>query len=174
MRKRLGTVLAIGVAFGLVGSGAAVAQVAGEYDGLSADGQSISITVAFDSGTGFYQITSATVWYNAMCSGLGTGYFVNEGLGWGPGTELSDTTNQMTYAGNEENILANLRYHKLTNSFSGSIDTRLGALVPNGAARPTHVMKCESDWQPLSLSYTGPARVPPPAKGTVVHLTAKN
>jgi hypothetical protein len=172
MSKKLGAALAFGLTCGLLGGGAASAQVAGEYDGLSADGQSISITVAFDSGTGFYQIIGATVWYNAMCSGLGTGFFVDEGLGWGPGTELSDTTNDMVFDGNEENISANLRYHKNTNSFSGSIDTRLGALVPNGAARPTHVMKCESAWQPLTLSYAGPARVPPPAKGTVMHLSA--
>lgn len=174
MRNIIAARLAFGLASAFLGSTAASAQVAGQYDGTSADGQSISITVAFDSGTGFYEVTGATVWYNAMCSGPGTGFFVNEGLGWGPGTEFSGGTGQMTFSGNEENILANLKFHSFSNTFTGNIDTRVGALIPNGAARPNRVMKCESAFQPLTLSYTGPARVQPLPKGVVIHLEAKH
>ncbi len=174
MGKKLSGVLALGLACGFFWGGAASAQVAGQYDGTSADGQSISINVVFDTGTGFYQINSATVWYNAMCSGLGAGLFVDEGLGWNPGTEISDDSGEMVYNGNEQNILADLRFHRSTNSFTGAIDTRVAALIPNGAARPVRVMKCEAANQKLTLHYTGPARVQPFPKGAALRLEPKH
>jgi hypothetical protein len=174
MSKKFGLALALGLSGSFIATGAAMAQVAGQYDGTSADGQSVSITVAFDSGTGFYQIIGATVWYNAMCTGAGTGFFVNEGLGWAPGTEISGGTAQMTYTGNEQNILANLKFRSFTNTFTGNIDTRVAALIPNGAARPNRVMKCESDFQQLNLHYTGPAMAGPLPKGASIRLEAKH
>ena len=165
--------LCAALACGLLWSGAASAQVAGTYAGTSADGQSISISVTFDSGTQLYEITGATVWYNARCTGLGTGISINEGLGWNPGTELNPGANQMTFSGNEENIFANLGWHKSGNVFTGNIDTRVAGLVPNGAARPNHVMYCESASQPLTLSYQGPVHFQPLPKGMVVHLPQK-
>ena len=173
MYTKLGAVLASGLLCGMLGTGAASAQVAGTYAGTSADGQSISISVTFDSGTGLYEITGATVWYNVHCTGLGTGITINEGLGWNPGTELNPGANQMTFSGNEENIFASLGWHKYSNAFTGNIDTRIAALVPNGAARPNHVMYCESANQPLTLSYQGPSHVQPLPKGAVIRLPAK-
>ena len=173
MSKKFAAVLACGLLCGVLGISAASAQVAGTYAGTSADGQSISISVTFDSGTGLYEITGATVWYNVHCTGLGTGITINEGLGWNPGTELNPGANQMTFAGNEQNIFANLGWHKYNNTFSGNIDSRISALVPNGAARPNHVMFCESASQPLTLSYQGPGHFQPLPKGVVVRLPAK-
>src|SRR5437868_246007 len=155
MHTKLGAVLACGLLCGVLGSSGASAQVAGTYSGTSADGQSISITVTFDSGTGFYEITGATVFYSARCTGLGTGISINEGLGWDPGTELPPGANQMTFSGNEENIFANIGWHKSTNAFTGNIDTRIAALVPNGVSRPNHVMYCESASEPLTPSTQG-------------------
>ena len=173
MYTKLGAVLACGLLCGILGTSAASAQVAGTYAGTSADGQSISISVTFDSGTGLYEITGATVWYNVHCTGLGTGITINEGLGWNPGTELNPGANQMTFSGNEENIFANLGWHKYSNAFTGNIDTRIAALVPNGAARPNHVMYCESASQPLTLTYQGPSHFQPLPKGAVIRLPAK-
>jgi|GEM_PF-1575594 len=173
MYRKLSAVLASGLLCGVLGIGAASAQVAGTYSGTSADGQSISIDVTFDSGTQLYEITGALVFYNARCTGLGTGISIGEGLGWNPGTELNPGANQMTFSGNEQNIFANLGWHKSTNAFTGNIDTRVAGLVPNGAARPNHVMYCESATQPLTLSYQGPSHVQPLPKGTVIRLPAK-
>jgi len=171
MRNKVGVLLAFGLSCGLLGSGAASAQTAGVYSGTSLDGQGISITVALDTGTGFYEINSATVWYNAICTGNGAGTSVYQGTGWDPGTEISGGTGQMTLTDSEESIIANLKFHSFTNSFTGNISTRLAELVPNGAARPVKAARCDSDWQPLNLYYVGPAKVGQQyAKGATVRL----
>jgi hypothetical protein len=144
------------------------AQQAGTYTGSSADGQSVSFTVALD-GDNQLAVTSASISFEAPCKGGTAPTLIS---GWGFGADAVITNKKATLVAPDPffYITASLKF--VGSNVTGTITTRAPYLDP-GKTPPNKADFCESPLQAYSATFsgTGPGS-PALPQGTVMHLQA--
>jgi hypothetical protein len=150
----------------------AAAQVAGTYNGTSADGSGLQFVVGTDSSNGELAVTSATVFFTAPCKK--STYVLN--TGWGFGLTADITKGKVTYTvpDNYFVITFSLDFSKDGQSATGTILSVSPTLAPV-SDKPKTALICTSPKQSLSVTLqtdasasatrsAGPMQLDPAAK----------
>jgi hypothetical protein len=141
-------------------AGPAAAQIAGTYNGTSADGSGVQFTVGTDSNTGGPAITGALIFFSAPCRNSTT----TLQTGWGYGMNADITNRRVTNetSGSYFDITYSLIFSTDGQSATGKILSISPDLDPS-TAPPKKALFCVSPRQTLSLTYTGPSLHQPQA-----------
>jgi len=121
----------------------------GNYAGTSADGNSVSLTVATD-GNGVNAVTGALVWYTANCKGGSV--VTNTGWGYGFDAPISGKDAAKNTTGtNNFTIALKMTFDPATSSVSGTVSTIVAVLSPVGP-KPKKALYCKSPTQTFSAT----------------------
>lgn len=161
--NRLFAILPATLAAFALASTANAGAVAGTYSGASADGNSVSFTVA-DDGNGVLALTGQSYNFSAMCN---DGSTFNSGWGLGYDTPITGNKVKNTFAFPYLTNIVSLTFSADGQSATGTISSVSPTLTPVGP-KPKKALFCKSPMQSLSLTLqSGAARVKPPAQGAV-------
>ncbi len=157
---------------GLAASPAFAKPVAvGTYKGTTADGSGVTFVVTKDADTGVFAVTSATIFYTAVCPGnAGT---VGQGIGFGLSAAIHDK--MVTYSSNLPNYFYEqfaLTFDTTDNTVTGTVTSATAQLAKRNGI-PTRAYECISASQALTASLVTPAITPAakaPAASSVVRI----
>lgn len=142
---------ALAAAFALAATAAAHAQQAGRYDGTSADGQAISVTVAGNPSSGHFEIVSASVGYTVPCV-TGNPAVTRT---WAPNIDITAPRQKFSFYNGYSLIDLSIVFDGAS-AARGALITRAAYGAKYNGGGPRHVGICTRPWQHYALSYTGP------------------
>ena len=142
----------------------------GTYTGVATDGSGVQLTVGTDASTGNPAITSASIGFNATCSGGAPN--LDTGWGYGLTQDIVNHRAMNTTYGSYFTIKFSVAFTTSGATYAtGRVSAMSPSLEPVGPM-PKKAAFCRSMSQPFTLTgYTAPppagARVGPPATGAV-------
>jgi hypothetical protein len=131
----------------------AAAQVVGNYFGTTADGNSISFTVATDENTGLLTIVQGGISFSALCN---DGSTFNSG--WGYGVDAPDIVNRkVKYVQTYPYFVftADVKFSADGQSATGTFMSVSPELAPSGP-KPKRALFCTSASQSFGVSLDAP------------------
>lgn len=143
--------LALAAALALAATAAAQAQQAGRYDGTSADGQPISITVANNPASGNFEIVSASVGYVVSCV-PGNPAVTRT---WSPNIDITAPRQKFSFYNGYSKIDLSIVFDGIS-AARGALIARAAFGTKYNSGGPRHVGMCTRPWQHYALSYAGP------------------
>ncbi|MEJ0045716.1 MAG: hypothetical protein WDN04_06030 [Rhodospirillales bacterium] len=144
----------------------AAAQIAGIYNGNSADGSGLTFTISTDSDTGLLAVTSAGVGFSAPCKN--STLTLNEGWGYGLNADIVNHKVTAVSTGAYFDITVSLKFAANGQSATGTITT-LSPTLDNTVSPAKKALFCASPKQTLTLTYAGPAAARAPAHGVILY-----
>jgi hypothetical protein len=156
-------------------SDAAPAQTLGGYSGTTADGNTITFTVAKDSNNKV-AVTGMGIGYTAKCRGTAPATY-NSGIGFGADAVIkSEKAKYTAGAGGEEYYYIPITFDFASSPVSGTISVRV-AILDMSKGAPTKTEFCESATQAFTATLTAPsapaAGLPDLAPGTALETPSK-
>ncbi len=126
------------------GGNAAGAEQAGTYDGTSADGKSMHLTLANDASTGHLEIAAATV--ASTCA--------VPSWSWSPNVDVVGNKTDVAYFNGYSAIKFQVRFPDAVTAAGGVVVRSAVGQLRGGP--PNKARLCVAPWQSFSLSHTGP------------------
>jgi hypothetical protein len=145
----------------------ASAQQLGTYTGTTADGNSVSFTVSYDSANSVDEITAATIGFSATCAATGT--ITNQTWGFGVGEDIIGGRASFAADGDYFDIYApsGVAFNNAGTMY-GHLISRTAIFKSQGPPA-TGAQYCISASQPFTATFSGPERVPALPLGTEIH-----
>ncbi len=147
----------------------ASAQQVGTYTGTSATGQTVTVTVGLDAGTGQYQLTEIDGGITENCA---KGDNPQVGWGWGfqMGQDFSGTLVTNTLYTSTLYVKTTLKFVG-TDTIKGQFVSSAPSFVVSSTVPPTQIQLCHSGKVPFTLSFIpGPLVSNQAAKRGALHV----
>ena len=132
------------------------AQQAGVYQGTTDDGQAISVTVAANPSSGNFEIVDASVGYVVTC----VASHPAETRTWSPNVDITAPRQKVFFYNGYARIETSIVFGGASDAHGTVLTMQaFGFRFHNGGPRRSGL--CRQPWKHYTLSYAGPASIPP-------------
>jgi len=139
----------------------ALAQQTGTYNGTSADGSAIQIVVGTDSSNGDFEVTGASIGFQALCKSTNTVF--DSGWGFGQSTDIINGQAPLLLDFAYAYISSPVMTFHGTTTVTGRIETLTPMLIP--PSPPTKAEFCKSKSQSFTATWSSPNHAPTVPEG---------